>query len=127
MEHPARAGLVVALRASTGERAPLPRPRLLAVAVRGPEATRPRALAEVAMPTSLRRLVLIVGLAAIVAPHPASAQIYLIQWGSYGSGAGQFLSAVGIAVDPSGNVYVADPVAHRVQKFSAAGAYLTQW
>src|SRR5262245_8014106 len=38
MEDPARAGLVVALRTSTGERAPLPRPRLLAVAVRGPEA-----------------------------------------------------------------------------------------
>jgi tripartite motif-containing protein 71 len=33
---------------------------------------------------------------------------YLTQWGSYGSGNGQFENPQGIAVDSSNNVYVAD-------------------
>ena len=43
---------------------------------------------------------------------------FLTQWGSGGSGPGQFDWPRGIAVDGSGNVYVADTCNHRVQKFT---------
>jgi hypothetical protein len=43
---------------------------------------------------------------------------YITQWGSFGTGNGQFKIPYGIAVDASGNVYVADTVNNRIQKFS---------
>jgi DNA-binding beta-propeller fold protein YncE len=46
---------------------------------------------------------------------------YLGQWGSHGSGAGQFECAYGVAVAPGGTVYVTDSSNARVQFFSAAG------
>lgn len=52
---------------------------------------------------------------------------YLAQWGSQGSGNGQFMTACQVSVDASSNVYVSDVVNCRVQKFDAAGNYLTQW
>jgi serine/threonine protein kinase/tetratricopeptide (TPR) repeat protein len=52
---------------------------------------------------------------------------YLTQWGSYGSGNGQFYTPRGIAVDSSNNVYVVDPGNYRVEKFDSNGNYLTQW
>jgi DNA-binding beta-propeller fold protein YncE len=52
---------------------------------------------------------------------------YLTQWGSYGSGNGQFEYPGGIAVDSSNNVYVADTQNNRVEKFDSNGNYLTQW
>jgi DNA-binding beta-propeller fold protein YncE len=56
---------------------------------------------------------------------------YLTQWGSLGSGNGQFSEPEGIAVDSSNNVYVTDAwygnYDHRVEKFSSNGTYLTQW
>ena len=52
---------------------------------------------------------------------------YLTQWGSYGSGNGQFYIPKGIAVDSSNNVYVVDPGNYRVEKFDSNGNYLTQW
>ena len=33
----------------------------------------------------------------------------------------------GIAVDASGDVYVADEVNHRIQAFGPSGTYVTQW
>jgi len=39
-------------------------------------------------------------------------------WGSLGMDAGQFRVPVGLVVDQAGNVYVADTLNHRVQKFS---------
>jgi hypothetical protein len=48
-------------------------------------------------------------------------------WGSQGSGAGQFLNPVGIAVGPNGDVYVADAGNNRIQKFNANGTFLRQW
>src|SRR5205823_2330687 len=47
--------------------------------------------------------------------------------GISGSGAGQFTSPQGIATDHAGNVYVADAVNDRVEKFSKAGGFLKQW
>ena len=52
---------------------------------------------------------------------------YLTQWGSGGSGDGQFQWPRGIAVDGSGHVYVADTYNNRVQKFTSEGTFLTKW
>lgn len=48
-------------------------------------------------------------------------------WGSSGNGNGQFYSVTGIAVDPAGNVLVADASSNRVQKFSPSGTYMSQF
>lgn len=42
---------------------------------------------------------------------------FILKWGSYGSGDGQFVTPYGVAADSSGNVYVADTGNHRIQKF----------
>ena len=57
---------------------------------------------------------------------------YLTQWGGEGSGDGQFsspgyLGPVGLAVDSSNNVYVADLSNDRIEEFDSNGNYLTQW
>src|SRR5215470_10635194 len=46
---------------------------------------------------------------------------FVRQFGSYGSGKGQFLQASDLVVDRAGNVYVADEQALTVTKFSPAG------
>jgi len=51
----------------------------------------------------------------------------LDQWGSKGSGDGQFNYPSSIAVDSSGNVYVADIGNNRIEKFTSNGALLNQW
>jgi tripartite motif-containing protein 71 len=51
----------------------------------------------------------------------------LAQWGTFGSGPGEFNSPVGIAIDHQGNIYVADIGNHRVQKLSSSGQPLLQW
>jgi DNA-binding beta-propeller fold protein YncE len=64
-------------------------------------------------------------------PALASAQAppYLTQWGTFGTGNGQFNQPTGVAVDGSGNVYVADPGNHRIQKFGylPVPAQSTSW
>jgi uncharacterized protein (TIGR03790 family) len=53
---------------------------------------------------------------------------FLFKFGSSGSGDGQFSSgANGIAFDSSGNVYVVDIFARRVQKFTSTGVYISQF
>jgi DNA-binding beta-propeller fold protein YncE len=51
----------------------------------------------------------------------------LTSWGTEGTGAGQFNLAIGLSVDSSGLVYVADHLNHRIQVFGAEGNYLTLW
>jgi Divergent InlB B-repeat domain/NHL repeat len=46
------------------------------------------------------------------------------QAGIGGGGAGQLYAPVGVAVDPSGDVYVADAGASRIDEFSAAGSFI---
>jgi sugar lactone lactonase YvrE len=54
-------------------------------------------------------------------------------WGSAGAGDGQFNFfqnehvAAGVAVDGSGNVYVADWANNRIQKFDSNGNFLAKW
>ena len=48
------------------------------------------------------------------------------QWGSFGTGEGQFNSPVGIAAD-GGYVYVTENLNHRVQKFTTDGTFVTSW
>jgi len=49
------------------------------------------------------------------------------QWGTLGSGDGQFDSLTGIAIDNQDNVYIADRNNNRIQKFDSDGTYLDQW
>ncbi len=57
---------------------------------------------------------------------------FLLKWGSKSpdnavGAAGTFNQPWGIAVDKSGNVYVADTWNHRIQKFDSNGKFLTMW
>jgi DNA-binding beta-propeller fold protein YncE len=51
----------------------------------------------------------------------------LLEWGTTGSGDGQFNNPMGIAVDSEGSVYVTEPYANRVQKFTSNGTFVTKW
>jgi DNA-binding beta-propeller fold protein YncE len=55
------------------------------------------------------------------------AGIPLAQWGTLGSGPGQFNTPIGIAIDQQGQVFVADVANHRIQKLSPSGQPLAQW
>jgi PKD repeat protein len=50
-----------------------------------------------------------------------------MQWGSAGSGAGQFNQPRGLAINSSGYAYVADGGNFRVEIFDPNGAYISQW
>lgn len=52
---------------------------------------------------------------------------YLGQWGTYGTGNGQFDRPVAVRTGLDGSVYVLDQGNHRIQRFSATGAYLGQF
>ncbi len=56
-----------------------------------------------------------------------SAGTYVSTFGSSGSGNGQFNDPEGIAIDKSGNIYVADSRNNRIQRFDANGNYLSQF
>ena len=52
---------------------------------------------------------------------------FIMQWGSFGDGPGQFNTPHGIAIGPDGNVYVADRGNARVQIFDQRGTFLGEW
>jgi len=56
---------------------------------------------------------------------------YVSQWGSHGSGDGQFNSLIprhsGIDITNDGYIYITDIGNQRVQKFDASGLYISQW
>ena len=56
---------------------------------------------------------------------------FIKQWGTVGTGNGQFDGTgklAGIAVDPSGSyVYVADAGNNRIEKFDSSGNFITKW
>jgi len=53
--------------------------------------------------------------------------VYEGQWGSFGTGNGQFKWPASVAVAPNGNVYVADFGNDRVQYFTPTGSFLGKW
>jgi DNA-binding beta-propeller fold protein YncE len=53
---------------------------------------------------------------------------FVTQWGTLGSGIGQFLwGPFHVAVDSSGNVFANDAGNHRIQKFTNGGFFVTAW
>ena len=52
---------------------------------------------------------------------------YIRQFGSEGTGSGQFKSPYGMAIDGSGDVWVADMGNNRVEEFSSTGAFIRQF
>ena len=58
------------------------------------------------------------------APAPPA---FLLKWGDFGSGDGQFNRPQSLAVDASGNIYVADSGNNRIQKFTNTGVLITAW
>jgi streptogramin lyase len=74
------------------------------------------------------RLVAITAALSLAAPHMATAQAYVFlqQWGVV-DGSWAFNRPNGIDVDANGFVYVADPFAHVVQKFTNAGVFVRQF
>jgi hypothetical protein len=52
---------------------------------------------------------------------------YLMEWGTQGTGPGQFDVVHGLAIDLDGRVYVADRSNSRVQVFSANGEFIQEW
>jgi sugar lactone lactonase YvrE len=52
---------------------------------------------------------------------------YITEWGSKGTGNGQFIGPRGIVIDSENNIYVADKQNFRIQKFSSDGKFITKW
>jgi tripartite motif-containing protein 71 len=64
----------------------------------------------------------------LITPIYANSAIgFLLKWGQNGAGAGEFKGPGGMAIDASGNVYVADYGNYRVQKFDSSGTLLGWW
>jgi hypothetical protein len=61
---------------------------------------------------------------AVLAPPCGT---FISAWGTLGSGTGQFDHPAGVAVEASGNVFVADTSNNRIKKFDNAGGFLTAW
>ena len=51
-----------------------------------------------------------------------SSGTFIAKWGNYGNGEGQFSTAIGLAVDSSGRVFVADNGNNRIEVFSPIGS-----
>jgi DNA-binding beta-propeller fold protein YncE len=84
---------------------------------------------EIPLGPSLRLTALTVVL-SLALPLRAAAQVspppFVTSWGSAGTGPGQFLTPVGVALDPAGDVFVIDSNADRLQKFTSGGAFIGQ-
>jgi DNA-binding beta-propeller fold protein YncE len=52
---------------------------------------------------------------------------YLLEWGTRGTGPGQFELPHSLAVDAEGRVYVSDRETHRIEVFDPGGRFITQW
>jgi DNA-binding beta-propeller fold protein YncE len=52
---------------------------------------------------------------------------FVLGWGSHGSGPTQLNAPTGVAIDVSGDVYVADEANHRILKFDLQGNLALQW
>ena len=81
----------------------------------------------------MKRCVVLFAVAAVATLSFASSALafgYLTQWGSTGTGDGQFGASQGpegVVTDATGNVYVVDRGNNRVQAFTPTGAFLGKW
>ena len=58
---------------------------------------------------------------------PSRLPVYSSQFGSSGTGNGQFSGPTGIAVGPNGHIWVADTGNNRIQHFNAEGTFLSKF
>ena len=49
------------------------------------------------------------------------------EWGTAGSGDGEFQNPQDVAIDSLGNLYVSDTNNHRIQKFDNNGQFIMEW
>jgi DNA-binding beta-propeller fold protein YncE len=77
----------------------------------------------------MKKVLFIAVAAALAVPATVAVAEWLYegQWGSFGTGDGQFNCPTGIGVAPNGNVYVGEWYNHRVQYFTATGSHLGKW
>jgi streptogramin lyase len=52
---------------------------------------------------------------------------FILEWGSNGTGDGEFNIPRQMVFDASGNIYVVDSFNHRIQKFDSSGTFITKW
>jgi DNA-binding beta-propeller fold protein YncE len=66
---------------------------------------------------------------SLVSTHLAYGQelLHITKWGSYGDGNRSFKFPSSVAVDSTGNVYVADRGNDRIQMFSGFGQFILNW
>ena len=69
----------------------------------------------------------VVGAPAAPVAADEAPPVFDLKWGTFGTGNGQLRNPTGVAVDSSGNVYVADYNNDRIQKFTSTGTLLTSW
>lgn len=68
----------------------------------------------------------LLGALFVLTVSAAAACNFLLKWGTTGTGAGQFITPRGIAVDNADNIYVPDSFT-RVQKFNSSGTFILQF
>jgi sugar lactone lactonase YvrE len=79
-------------------------------------------------PPSRRRPCATAATASQQAATPGPAYKLVGTWGKTGTANGQFSTGVrGVAIDKTGNVYVADTDNHRVEVFTAKGGFVRTW
>jgi len=77
-----------------------------------------------AIPVLVSILVLGFSLNEVFAIDPPD---FVLKWGIFGSGDGQFSSPEDVVVDSAGNVYAVDNGNDRIQKFTNTGTFLRMW
>jgi DNA-binding beta-propeller fold protein YncE len=72
-------------------------------------------------------ILLVTAFAAAVIAQLETPPEFLMAWGAFGSAPGSLNTPFGLAMDASGNLYVADRLNHRIQKFDRDGVFLASW
>ena len=72
-------------------------------------------------------LILACATAPPVGDEPEPPPAYQGEWGSWGTGDGEFYFPSDVGISPDGEVYVADRWNYRIQYFTPSGSYLGKW